>query len=147
MSRVGNADLRLKKAAFVEAFAEIGVVSYAADVAGIHRTTHWGWLKADSEYAEAFKAAEQHAIDALEVEARRRAVEGVEEPVGWHKGTAGGTVTKYSDTLLIFLLKARRPKQFRDRYEHAEDDTRPEDFARAAVAAIQAMEAQTASES
>jgi len=50
--------------------------------------------------------------DALEDEAYHRAVEGIEKPVGWYQGKPGGTVTEYSDTLLIFLLKGRRPEKF-----------------------------------
>ncbi len=45
------------------------------------------------------------ALDVLEDEVTRRAVEGVEEPAGWYKGKSGGTVRRYSDTLLIFRLK------------------------------------------
>ena len=56
---------------------------------------------------------------------RRRAVEGVEEPVGWYKGEAGGVVRKYSDTLLIFLLKGRKPEMYRERYEHSGPGGRP----------------------
>ena len=57
-----------------------------------------------------------------EVEARRRAVEGVEEPVGWFQGTPGGTVRKYSDTLLIFLLKGARPHKYRDNIRAAPEE-------------------------
>ena len=41
----------------------------------------------------------------------------MEKPTGWYKGEAGGYVTEYSDTLLIFLLKALRPEKFRERVE------------------------------
>ena len=51
----------------------------------------------------------------LEAEAHRRAVEGVEEPVGWYKGVAGGTVRRYSDALLIFTLKGLLPDRYRER--------------------------------
>jgi hypothetical protein len=40
-------------------------------------------------------------------------VEGVEEPIVY-QGEITNTVRRYSDTLLIFLLKARRPEKFRD---------------------------------
>ena len=51
--------------------------------------------------------------DALEQEARRRALEGVEEPV-FCRGERVGVIRRYSDALLILLLKAKRPEQFRD---------------------------------
>ena len=59
------------------------------------------------------------AGDILEAEAHRRAVEGVEEPVGWYKGQAGGTVRRYSDVLLMFLLKGVLPERYKDRIEDA----------------------------
>jgi hypothetical protein len=52
---------------------------------------------------------------ALEDEAVRRAYHGVEEPV-FYKGVQCGSVTSYSDTLLMFLLKARKPAVYRDGY-------------------------------
>jgi hypothetical protein len=57
------------------------------------------------------------ACDILEAEAHRRAVEGVEKPVGWYKGRPGGYVREYSDVLLIFLLKGLRPEKYKDRLE------------------------------
>lgn len=53
----------------------------------------------------------------LEQEARRRAVDGVED---FRLDRDGGehTFRRYSDTLLIFLLKAKRPDVYRERYEH-----------------------------
>jgi hypothetical protein len=57
------------------------------------------------------------AADALEAEAIRRAFEGQEEPTGWYKGQPGGYVRRYSDTLLIFLLKGAKPEKYADRME------------------------------
>jgi hypothetical protein len=48
----------------------------------------------------------------LEDEAVRRAYEGVERPV-FQGGKQVGVVREYSDTLLIFLLKALRPEKYR----------------------------------
>jgi hypothetical protein len=48
--------------------------------------------------------------DLLEDEALRRAEDGVAEP-RFYEGRLCGHVQKYSDTLLIFLLKARRPQK------------------------------------
>lgn len=49
----------------------------------------------------------------LEQEAYRRAVEGVEEPV-YQGGELVGTVRRYSDKLLEFLLRGRRPQVYRE---------------------------------
>ena len=117
---------------FLYAYAEHATVLAAARVVNIGRRTHYRWLESDAEYAKRFEEAEASATDALEGEARRRAI-GVEEPVfgslGYKKGSGVvGHIRKYSDTLLIFLLKAKRPEQFRDRYEVTGKDGAPMTF-------------------
>ncbi len=103
--------------AFLVAFLETGNVRRACKVAKVGRSSHYRWLKQHKAYREAFNVAKQCAADLLESEAYRRAVEGVEEPVGWYKGKAGGVVRKYSDVLLMFLLKGLRPETYRERVE------------------------------
>jgi len=78
---------------------------------------HYRWLEADLEYASAVESVKEGAVDRLEQEAYRRAVEGVREPTGWYKGMPGGYIQKYSDTLAIFLLKGLRPDKYADRVE------------------------------
>ena len=117
-----------KKRAFLDSFRELGNVSLAARCAEINRGTHYKWFSEDSEYADRFSDAKEDAADALEAEARRRAVEGVEKPVGWYQGTAGGTIQEYSDTLLIFLLKGVRPEKYVERYELSGKDGAPIEF-------------------
>lgn len=56
-------------------------------------------------------AALESAIAALESEAVRRALEGVEIPV-FHQGRECGSTVKHSDTLLMFLLKTLRPERY-----------------------------------
>ncbi len=51
------------------------------------------------------------AVAALETEAVRRALEGVEVPV-FHQGRECGNTVKHSDTLLMFLLKTLRPERY-----------------------------------
>ncbi len=111
--KIANAHQR----AFLVAFLETGNVRRACEVAKVGRSSHYRWFEQHPAYREAFKLAKECAADLLEAEAYRRAVEGVEEPVGWYKGRAGGMVRKYSDTLLIFLLKGLRPEKYRDRVE------------------------------
>lgn len=112
------------KAAFLSAYAETGNIKQAAEAAQVGRRSHYRWLAADKRYAEAFAEATEQAGDALEQEARRRAVDGVDEPV-FYQGAQCGLVRKYSDTLLIFLLKGVRPEKFKDRHEHTGKDGGP----------------------
>jgi molybdenum-dependent DNA-binding transcriptional regulator ModE len=69
------------QAIFLEAFATTGVISAAARIAGISKTTHYRWLADYPAYVESFAEAEKTATDSLIEEARRRATEGVDEPV------------------------------------------------------------------
>ena len=109
--------MKAKRAAFLAAYRETGNVRVACEAAQISRSSIYRWLAQDPDYAEEFEQAKADAVDVLEAEARRRAVDGVEELVGWYKGQAGGTVRRYSDTLLIFLLKGLKPEVYRERLE------------------------------
>jgi hypothetical protein len=105
------------QSAFLAAFRATGNVRLACKAASVGRSSHYRWLEKNSEYREAFDLAKEDAADIIEAEAFRRAVVGVEKPVGWYKGKPGGTVREYSDILLIFLLKALRPEKYRERVE------------------------------
>jgi hypothetical protein len=102
---------------FLQALADTGSVTTAVAVAGTSRTRVYELRKADPAFASAWEEAEEIATDRLEDEARRRAVEGVAEPLV----SAGKLVRdaddqpiivrRYSDHLLLALLKARRPSR------------------------------------
>jgi hypothetical protein len=83
-------------------------------VAGTSRTRVYELRKTDTSIAAAWDEAEDIATDRLEDEARRRAIEGISEPlVSAGKLVRGDdgqpiTVRRYSDNLLLVLLKARR---------------------------------------
>jgi hypothetical protein len=100
---------------FLRALADTGSVAAAVGVAGTSRTRVYELRKADPEFASAWEEAEEIATDRLEDEARRRAVEGVAEPLvsaGKLVRDDDGqpiAVRRYSDNLLLALLKARRP--------------------------------------
>lgn len=101
------------KEAFLNALGTTASVTAACEVAKIARSSAYEWRDADLPFAAAWDAAVVRGTDALEDEAIRRARLGVDEPV-FYQGEECGTVRKYSDTLLIFMLKARRPEIFRD---------------------------------
>src|SRR5260370_42537147 len=101
--------------AFLSAYSETCSITSAARAAGLGRTVHYDWLAKDEGYRKAFAKAHEQAADALEDEAVRRAHEGTEKPI-----TVAGQreiVREYSDTLLIFLLKAIRPAKYRERFD------------------------------
>lgn len=100
--------------AILEVMPKVGMVSVAARLVGVDRTNVWRLYKRDPEFAKRFDDACRAATDTLELEARRRALEGVDEPL-MYQGKNVGYVRKYSDQLLMFLLKGRRPKVYGDR--------------------------------
>jgi hypothetical protein len=126
----------LKQRAFLAAFAKTGNITRAAALAKVARSRHYEWMD-DPDYAAAFAAAGEEACDLLESEARRRAVDGIEEPVVYQgelsvkldslgRRTARPlTIRRYSDVLLIFLLKAQRPDKYRDNYNWRGELTGP----------------------
>ena len=102
------------KPRFVESLREVGNVSAAARHAGVSRQTVYKERKSSEQFRDAWDDAMEEAMDLLEAEARRRAVEGTHKPV-FYKGAAVGEIREYSDTLTIFLLKGRRSDVFGDR--------------------------------
>ena len=98
---------------FLASLAENGNVMQAAKKAKLSRTQLYNKRKADEAFASAWAEAEALGVAALEDEARRRAFEGWLEPV-FHKGQRCGTVRKFSDILLIVLLKAHKPEKYRE---------------------------------
>lgn len=109
------------KPAFLTNLALTGNATEAAEAADIVPSTAHRARKSDAAFDAAWDEALEEAADRLETEARRRAVTGVDEPVfGSLGGKLGsgeiGTIRKYSDTLLIFLLKGARPSKYRENF-------------------------------
>lgn len=106
---------------FLAAYRVCGNISRAAKAAKIDRRQHYTWLDDDADYKTAFNIAHEDAIDMLEDEARRRAIEGTRrfkfhngKPIRDPKTKKPYSELDYSDTLLIFLLKGARPDIYRD---------------------------------
>ena len=102
------------KERFLRKLAKTGNIGYAAAYAKVARQTVYDRRNKEPEFAVAMIEARRIAQAYLEEEARRRAEEGWDEPV-YYKGIVCGRVRKFSDTLLMFLLKANKPSKFRER--------------------------------
>lgn len=86
-----------KLEAFYTLLSECGSINEACKGAGISRTYIYTLMNKDATVITKIADAKADAIEALEVVARRRAVE-------------------KSDLLIIFLLKALKPEVYRDNY-------------------------------
>src|SRR4051812_12683401 len=94
------------KQAFLDSFRTLGVVSRAATDAGVSRQTVYAWRKQDQDFHAAFTEAEEDSRDLIRAEVHRRAIEGWKEPV-YYQGVECGQITKYSDALLMKMMRAR----------------------------------------
>lgn len=114
-SRTASADDR-----FFTLFAQTANVSAACNLSGYPRSSVYEWRRDDPEFAKRWREAEQIATENLEAEMYRRAVFGVHrsDPILWRgKIIAYKEINEYSDTLAIFLAKARDPEKYRERID------------------------------
>lgn len=110
---------------FLRALRDSGNVRFACQEARIDRTTVYRHRRLSATFARQWDEAREEAADILEFEARRRALTGVREErylIGGGKilhdnngNPLTEVTTRYSDTLLIFLLKGARPEKYADR--------------------------------
>ena len=119
-------DKKRHQQAFLAAFSAIGIMTKAAKAAKVSPCQPYEWLKEDGLHGDEFRRlyaeAEKHAGEALEAEARRRAVDGLKR-FKFHNGTPiidpeteqPYFEYEYSDTLLIFLMKGVMPDKYRER--------------------------------
>ncbi len=103
--------------AFLAALSTSGNVSDAARFASIHRDTAYNHRAQDEAFRAAWDSALEVATELLELEARRRALEGCERAV-YYKGVECGRIREYSDALMMFLLRSHRPLKYRDNVKH-----------------------------
>lgn len=110
---------------FLDAFKQTGMVTEACKVARICRTTAYKERQRDETFALKWADIEEETTERMEREAFRRGTEGVYKPV-YQGGKQVGAIREYSDTLLIFMLKSRRPEKYRDHHviEHSGEVTK-----------------------
>ncbi len=99
---------------FLKVLRGTGNVSEAAKAAGVSRSRVYQVRARSDIFASDWADAISATDDRIEAEAVRRAVEGVEEPY-YYQGEERGIVRKYSDSMLMFLLKTRIPERYGDK--------------------------------
>lgn len=104
-----------KRTAFLKGLTSGMTVARAAREARLALRTLYNWRHQHAEFRKAWDAARLTGDDAmaarLEAEADRRAVRGYREPI-YFSGKLVGHRRKYSDTLLMFRLRALRPQRY-----------------------------------
>jgi hypothetical protein len=118
-----NGTLQAKQQFLVE-FAKTGMIDKAAVKSGRTRRTIYDWVEKDAAFKASYEESKEHFVELLETEADRRAVKGCEKPV-FYMGEVVGRIREYSDTLLIFRLKALAPDKYRERQEITGKDGKP----------------------
>lgn len=109
---------RERQQQFLRSLADTGNVTLSVKLAGTSVGRVYTLRHSDPAFRQAWDEAEEIAADRLEAEAWRRAVDGVDEPVvsagKLVRDEAGNAVVvrRYSDMLLLALLRARRPQKF-----------------------------------
>lgn len=96
--------------------ASAGNVSKAAAAIKISRNVAYEHKKIDADFSQAWDNVIEACADAAEQELQRRAVKGYLEPV-FYKGQMVHKIRKFSDRLLEFYLKGKRPDVYRERLD------------------------------
>ena len=102
---------RRRQAVFFDVLRRTANVSAACRAAGVPRGRAYALRRADDGFRREWHQALEEALDDLEAELRRRAMDGVDKPV-FYAGKECGSVRTYSDALGMFILKSRRPAVF-----------------------------------
>ncbi|QDV79859.1 hypothetical protein [Botrimarina mediterranea] len=131
LEEIDAAKLTPKQTAFLAAYAVTGTLTQAAKGSGVSVRSHHRWREGCEAYLEAFEAAHQEACDHLEAEARRRAIQGQRrlkfdrngQPLIDPDTGKPYSEHRYSDALLMFLLKANNPGKFGDKIEQTHRGT------------------------
>ena len=99
------------KKSFLSMLAELPNITVICKLMGISPSNLLVARKNDELFDQGVRNAIDEGYDLIEEEARRRAVDGVLEPV-FYRGEEVGKIRRYSDQLLITLLKGYKPKKF-----------------------------------
>lgn len=92
---------------------ENGRVATAAESCNLSRTALYAWKSDDPEFSDAWDQIVEVTTEVLEKEAWRRAHDGVDKDV-FYQGEKIATETTFSDQLIMFLLRGRKPETYRD---------------------------------
>ncbi len=118
-------ETRVKLVRFIKALELAGRVDLACKAAAAARGWVYEWRDKDPDFNDNWQRSLSIGKEILKDEAYRRAHDGVSEP-RFHQGEICGHVQKYSDTLLMFLIKQSDPS-YREHFQidHGMSGSRP----------------------
>jgi hypothetical protein len=99
---------------FLAELALDGNATRAAKAVGVDRSNAYQRRLRNPTFARRWDDAIESFADAVEAEAFRRAVTGTTKGIWW-QGARVGEEQQWSDSLLLALLKAKRPREYGDR--------------------------------
>ena len=104
-----------KKAEFLVLISLGMAVAHACEKVGMSRTSAYQLREVDPDFSKLWADCYDSSTEVLESECYRRAKGWEEERI--LPGGVIHTVEKYDNLLLMFLLKARKPKMYRDQVD------------------------------
>lgn len=121
-TRKTTSTLSTQLGVFFKTLGETANVAHSARASGIDRAVIYKYKRdgvpecgiTPEEFIAAFEEAVELGNEFLEDTAVQRAAHGVVRDV-YYQGEVVGEESVYSDGLLMFMLKARRPERFKDR--------------------------------
>lgn len=99
--------------AFLEVYRELGNITLSARMVGLSRRSIYDWNGDD--WKTRFDDAREEAYDLLHGVARDRAVNGVIESETWENGALKSRRRRFSDMLLVILLKATGRSEYTEK--------------------------------
>lgn len=96
MTHAATLSKQQRQQKFLNEFSTRHLITEAAEAAGVHEITVHRWKREDEEFAQKFRELDEMVTTALEEKA-------------WEVAVEDG-----NPTMLIFLLKARRPAMYRE---------------------------------
>lgn len=112
---------------FFTEIAKCGIISRAAEIAGVNYNAVNSWRSKDAKFEARFNEAKKEFSDRVEHAAIKRAIEGIEvkkfykdQPLIDPKTGQQYTERQYSDSLLVKLLEAKKRDEYgrREKHEH-----------------------------
>jgi hypothetical protein len=94
------------------AYLKTASLRAAAEAAEVNGSLHYRWLEEFPGYRSAFADVQLAVVDTLRDQVMELALRGWLEPIRY-RGRKCAAVRRYSDRLLMFMLKAVRPEQYR----------------------------------